>query len=155
MSEFVMYKLLDVINRNETIGILFKLGYSYSSIMKWFWELKSLGYIYIDDDASKFITTKGEKKLYELEKKYKSKEIGKNCKKKEPRNTENNVPRLLPLPRMPAAGLEPARGRPRQILSLMRLPFRHAGLFCFRIARTIDILSYHVINCKQFYFNIC
>ncbi len=29
---------------------------------------------------------------------------------------------------MPAAGLEPARGRPRQILSLMRLPFRHAGL---------------------------
>ena len=28
---------------------------------------------------------------------------------------------------MPAAGLEPARGRPRQILSLMRLPFRHAG----------------------------
>ena len=23
------------------------------------------------------------------------------------------------------AGLEPARGRPRQILSLMRLPFRH------------------------------
>ena len=77
MSEFVMYKLLDVINRNETIRILFKLGYSYSSIMKWFWELKSLGYIYIDDDASKFITTKGEKKLYELEKKYKSKEIGK------------------------------------------------------------------------------
>lgn len=28
---------------------------------------------------------------------------------------------------MPAAGLEPARGCPRQILSLMRLPFRHAG----------------------------
>ena len=35
--------------------------------------------------------------------------------------------RILPLPRMPAAGLEPARGCPRQILSLMRLPFRHAG----------------------------
>ena len=26
---------------------------------------------------------------------------------------------------MRMAGLEPARGRPRQILSLMRLPFRH------------------------------
>lgn len=70
-----MYKLLDVINRNETIGILFKLGYSYSSIMKWFWELKSLGYIYIDDDASKFITTKGEKKLYELEKNIRVKKL--------------------------------------------------------------------------------
>lgn len=29
---------------------------------------------------------------------------------------------------LPAAGLEPARGCPRQILSLMRLPFRHAGV---------------------------
>ena len=29
---------------------------------------------------------------------------------------------------MPAAGLEPARGCPQQILSLHRLPFRHAGL---------------------------
>ena len=28
---------------------------------------------------------------------------------------------------MPAAGLEPARGCPQQILSLPRLPFRHAG----------------------------
>lgn len=56
---------------------------------------------------------------------------------------------------MPAMGLEPIRCCHRQILSLVRLPFRHAGLFCFRIARTIDILSYHVINCKQFYFNIC
>ncbi len=28
---------------------------------------------------------------------------------------------------MPAAGLEPARGHPQQILSLPRLPFRHAG----------------------------
>ena len=30
---------------------------------------------------------------------------------------------------MPAAGLEPARGCPQQILSLPRLPFRHAGLW--------------------------
>lgn len=29
---------------------------------------------------------------------------------------------------VPAAGLEPARGYPQQILSLHRLPFRHAGL---------------------------
>ena len=29
---------------------------------------------------------------------------------------------------LPAAGLEPARGCPQQILSLHRLPFRHAGL---------------------------
>ena len=29
---------------------------------------------------------------------------------------------------MPAAGLEPARGCPQQILSLPRLPFRHAGI---------------------------
>ena len=29
---------------------------------------------------------------------------------------------------MPAAGLEPARGHPQQILSLPRLPFRHAGM---------------------------
>ena len=28
---------------------------------------------------------------------------------------------------LPAAGLEPARGHPQQILSLPRLPFRHAG----------------------------
>jgi hypothetical protein len=28
---------------------------------------------------------------------------------------------------LPAAGLEPARGCPQQILSLPRLPFRHAG----------------------------
>ena len=29
---------------------------------------------------------------------------------------------------MPQAGLEPAQGCPRQILSLMRLPFRHCGI---------------------------
>lgn len=36
---------------------------------------------------------------------------------------------------MPAAGLEPARGCPQQILSLPRLPFRHAGL-----SNTSDII---------------
>ena len=29
---------------------------------------------------------------------------------------------------LPAVGLEPTRGRPQKILSLPRLPFRHAGL---------------------------
>ena len=29
---------------------------------------------------------------------------------------------------MPAVGLEPTRGYPQQILSLHRLPFRHAGV---------------------------
>ena len=56
---------------------------------------------------------------------------------------------------MPAMGLEPIRCCHRQILSLVRLPFRHAGLFRFQTTRTKDILPYHVINCKQFYFNIC
>ncbi len=45
---------------------------------------------------------------------------------------------FLPLPRMPAAGLEPARGCPRQILSLMRLPFRHAGLLSQQIYSSIS-----------------
>ena len=35
---------------------------------------------------------------------------------------------LLLIHLLPAAGLEPARGCPQQILSLHRLPFRHAGL---------------------------
>ena len=30
---------------------------------------------------------------------------------------------------MPAVGLEPTRGYPQQILSLHRLPFRHAGAY--------------------------
>ena len=37
---------------------------------------------------------------------------------------------LRPQPEIlvPAVGLEPTRGCPQQILSLPRLPFRHAGL---------------------------
>ena len=41
---------------------------------------------------------------------------------------------------LPAAGLEPARGCPQQILSLPRLPFRHAGM-CKTIFTTKLILS--------------
>ena len=43
----------------------------------------------------------------------------------------NKKIRLLEIERsyfMPVAGLEPARGCPRQILSLLRLPFRHTGV---------------------------
>ena len=57
--------------------------------------------------------------------------------KKKLRITKNSDPKLLPLPRMPAAGLEPARGRPRQILSLMRLPFRH-----IRVSRLLQAEIY-------------
>ena len=42
---------------------------------------------------------------------------------------------LLLIHLLPAAGLEPARGCPQQILSLHRLPFRHAGL--------LTMLEYH------------
>lgn len=40
---------------------------------------------------------------------------------------------------MPVAGLEPARGCPRQILSLLRLPFRHTGL---RVVTTRNIIAH-------------
>ena len=46
--------------------------------------------------------------------------------------------------KMPAAGLEPARGYPQQILSLPRLPFRHAGLFV-----TLGIIPYYPYPGKQ------
>ena len=59
MDEFVMYKLLDSIYKKETISAMFKLGYSYSSVIKWLSDLENLGYIVIEDDVSKFITKKG------------------------------------------------------------------------------------------------
>src|SRR5699024_3468769 len=48
--------------------------------------------------------------------------------------------------KLPAAGLEPARGCPQQILSLPRLPFRHAGLYL----EPKFILSQMLYNCKCF-----
>ena len=47
--------------------------------------------------------------------------------------------KLLRLFILPAAGLEPARGYPQQILSLHRLPFRHAGISSQRK------LFYHIV----------
>lgn len=76
MDEFVMYRLLELINKKETISAMFKLGYSYSSIAKWFSYLEDLEYIYTEGDVSKFITQKGKNKLHDLEKKYKNKTIG-------------------------------------------------------------------------------
>ena len=38
---------------------------------------------------------------------------------------------------MPAVGLEPTRGCPQQILSLPRLPFRHAGMRFFNVTYLI------------------
>lgn len=75
MDEFVMYRLLDLINKKETISAMFKLGYSYSSIAKWFSYLEDLEYIYTEGDVSKFITQKGKNKLHDLERKYKNKMI--------------------------------------------------------------------------------
>ena len=70
-----MYRLLDLINKKETISAMFKLGYSYSSIAKWFSYLEDLEYIYTEGDVSKFITQKGKNKLHDLERKYKNKMI--------------------------------------------------------------------------------
>ena len=55
---------------------------------------------------------------------------------------------------MPAAGLEPARGCPRQILSLMRLPFRHAGSLAIgslRLAHARFIISYPPSYCNHIF----
>ena len=53
---------------------------------------------------------------------------------------------------MPAAGLEPARGCPQQILSLPRLPFRHAGLL-----NTSDIIReiFEFVNKIMNFFIVC
>lgn len=53
---------------------------------------------------------------------------------------------------MPAAGLEPARSYPRQILSLMRLPFRHAGVLQYLCNGTI--LSFPLRFGKHFFNGI-
>ena len=45
---------------------------------------------------------------------------------------------------MPAAGLEPARGCPQQILSLPRLPFRHAGAY--------RLIYYHIVGQNTSFF---
>ena len=52
---------------------------------------------------------------------------------------------------MPAAGLEPARSCPQQILSLPRLPFRHAG-----VAYCENYITIFENNCQVIsYFFYC
>ena len=51
---------------------------------------------------------------------------------------------------MPAAGLEPARGCPQQILSLPRLPFRHAGFSIIQnTMKCPKRLIYNIVNDGQ------
>lgn len=50
---------------------------------------------------------------------------------------------------LPAAGLEPARGCPQQILSLPRLPFRHAGFS--RLIKPRIIISQQLFVCKELF----
>ena len=62
--------------------------------------------------------------------------------------------RTAPFLVVPAAGLEPARGCPRQILSLMRLPFRHAGSLAIgslRLAHARFIISYPPSYCNHIF----
>ena len=45
-------------------------------------------------------------------------------------NKKSTIPKgMMPISLVPEAGLEPARCCHRQILSLVRLPFRHSGFF--------------------------
>ena len=48
---------------------------------------------------------------------------------------------------LPAVGLEPTRGYPQQILSLHRLPFRHAGVF---LCACTDVQLYYYIIEKMY-----
>lgn len=77
MNRIVMYKLLYLVNKKISISALLKLGYSYSSIINWYTELEQRGYIYTDEDTSKFITAQGSAKLKELEKEVKNNHIRK------------------------------------------------------------------------------
>ena len=47
-------------------------------------------------------------------------------------------------------GLEPTQGRPRQILSLMRLPFRHSCSFI----SNVSILAQEKMDCNTIYTSI-
>lgn len=75
MSEYLIFLMLDIINKSESIGTILKLGYSYSATLKMFNELENIGYVYTDDEVKQVITQRGKNKLLELEKKYRYKEI--------------------------------------------------------------------------------
>jgi len=77
MNEHVMYLLLKLIEEKASIGTLFKLGYSYSKIIKWYYELQSNGLICNVNNEYRSLTIDGKKKLKELEKKVSKRDIGK------------------------------------------------------------------------------
>lgn len=77
MSEYLIFLILDIINKSKSIGTILKLGYSYSETLKMFNDLEDMGYVYIDDEIKQGITQKGKNKLLELEGKYRYKEIAK------------------------------------------------------------------------------
>lgn len=77
MSEYLIFLMLDIINKSESIGTILKLGYSYSSTLKMFNELENMGYVYTDDEVKQAITQRGKNKLLELEEKYRYREIAK------------------------------------------------------------------------------
>ena len=67
---------------------------------------------------------------------------------------ENKKPRNFGVFCMQEMGLEPTRSHPRQILSLMRLPFRHAGSLAIgslRLAHARFIISYPPSYCNHIF----
>lgn len=77
MSEYLIFLILDIINKSDSIGTILKLGYSYSETLKMFNDLEDMGYVCTDDEIKQGITQKGKNKLLELEGKYRHKEIAK------------------------------------------------------------------------------
>ena len=77
MSEYLIFLMLDISSKGESIGTILKLGYSYSATLKMFNELENKGYVYTDDEVKQGITQMGKNKLLELEEKYRYKEIAK------------------------------------------------------------------------------
>lgn len=77
MSEYLIFLILDIINKSASIGTILKLGYSYSEALKMFNKLENMGYVYTDDEIKQGITQRGKNKLLELEEKYRYKEIAK------------------------------------------------------------------------------
>lgn len=76
MNEIIMFKLLDLIDKKTSIGTLFKLGYSYSNIVKWYLELELDGYVFDENGEYKYLTSMGKRKLKELKEKNNYESIG-------------------------------------------------------------------------------
>lgn len=77
MNESEMYRMLDLIDRKASVSSLFKTGYPYSKIVKWYMDLEAEGYIRSEDGGYKFLTEKGRDRLAELKKRKRYEAIGK------------------------------------------------------------------------------